>query len=1313
MKSYFCGLLAAAFLFLPFPGRTQETGSKTVKTTIHDRVDTRIDNMRYWMEKAEQGLVPYNPDSPPAPAIFKGSRISAAGVKTTNSPDVPVTNLTDVTESENSVFIDPANANYLLNSNNSTSWTGSTIGTLYGANYFQSANAGIAWTGTPNGAGGSNRGDPTTAIGRNGREYVNYISSSSGQGIAYSDDGNNWATATVAPNPGSLADKNHMWIDNKLTSPYEGNLYVAWTDFGGTDDTEIKISRSVNDGVNWSTPVNISSAVNAGSHNQGVNLQTGPAGQVYAVWAIYDSWPSDETALGFAKSLDGGATYSTPTRILSNLKGIRTTGVSKSHRVNSFPSMAVDISGGPNNGNLYVVWTNIGVPGVNTGTNKSVYISRSVDQGATWSVPVRVNQGPNTAGKEAYFPWISCDPETGTLSVIFYDDRNVSSTQCEVFVAYSTDAGNNWTDFAVSDVAFTPQGIPGLASNYMGDYLGITSKGGKVYPCWTDTRNGLFMTYVSPFELGLNAGFTSSATVICTGTAVTFTDLSTGPPTTWTWSFPGGTPSAYVGQTPPPVTYATPGTYDVSLTVTNASGNDTETKTGFITVKNVIAGFSATPTTVVIGNTVSFTDNSACNPTSWQWSFPGGTPGSYAGQSPPPITYSTLGTYDVSLTVTTASGSDALTRTGYITVTPPIFNMSNGTITTCTGNFFDSGGPDNAYLDNEVYIMTFYPSSPNSMMRFNFTSFATESGYDTLTIYNGPSPASPIIGRYHGTTGPGQVTSSHATGALTFRFRSDVSVTGSGWAADISCYSIAIPPVAAFTASNLAPPVGQTVVFTDQSTNIPTSWSWLISPGTVNYVDGTSATSQNPHVQFLAAGPYTVTLTATNAFGSDDEVKTNYINANNCTISQFPWTEGFENGGVIPGCWTQEQVNNSGVNWVFITGNGGSYPSTAHSGTYNACLKDNNSADNKTRLIAPALNLSNLPNPQLKFWHTQAVWLGDQDYLTVFYKTSPEGTWTQLANYTASITTWTQRTLALPGASSTYYIAFEGNARYGYGVCIDDVEVSSSCATLYPVSISIAASANPVPEGTSVTFTATPVNGGTTPAYQWKVNGTNVTGGTNGEYSYVPQDGDQVVCVLTSDLACATGNPATSNTIEMEVESVPPILTLTNVTVNGTQCFDALQTIFVAGSGSSFLVPQGSSATMIAGSNILFYPGTTVAEGGYLLGYIAPGGPWCGSPAKEVQAGAATVEKARPVRNFFRVYPNPTTGSFTLALNGYVPSETVSVRIFNLRGEQVISVPMVNEMKREISLEGFPAGLYMIRAESGTMSGSARIVKVD
>ena len=474
--------------------------STVLAQNSQETVDTRIDNMGYWKKMAAKGLVPVSPVVPFKQAEYKTSKIDAKSVKTENSPDVPVTNHTDVTESENSVFIDPNNSDYLLNSNNSTSWSGSSVSTLYGANYFQSDDGGLTWGGSYQGAGGSNSGDPTTAISTSGRQYVGYIHSNGGQGVSYSDNGINWTAVQAAPNPGSLADKNHLWIDNSPTSSYNGYLYDAWTPFGGSNDAEIEICRSTDNGENWSSPLNISSAVNAGSHNQGVNIQTGPNGEVYVVWSIYDGWPTDETAIGFAKSTNGGGSYASATRIISNIRGIRTTETSKNMRVNSFPSMAVDISGGPYSGNMYIVWANIGTPGINTGTNISIYMTRSENGGSNWTTPVRVNQGTFASGKEAYFPWITCDPENGTLSVIFYDDRNTSSSSCEVFVANSFDAGDTWEDFVVSDVSFTPSPIPGLASSYMGDYLGITARGGKVYPCWTDNRGGLYMTYVSPFE---------------------------------------------------------------------------------------------------------------------------------------------------------------------------------------------------------------------------------------------------------------------------------------------------------------------------------------------------------------------------------------------------------------------------------------------------------------------------------------------------------------------------------------------------------------------------------------------------------------------------------------------------------------------------------------------------------------------------------------------------------------------------------------------------------------------------------------------
>jgi len=105
--------------------------------------------------------------------------------------------------------------------------------------------------------------------------------------------------------------------------------------------------------------------------------------------------------------------------------------------------------------------------------------------------------------------------------------------------------------------------------------------------------------------------------------------------------------------------------------------------------------------------------------------------------------------------------------------------------------------------------------------------------------------------------------------------------------------------------------------------------------------------------------------------------------------------------------------------------------------------------------------------------------------------------------------------------------------------CITNNPATSNSITmivnpLQPVSVSIAPSLNPVCEGNPVTFTAYPVNGGSPPFFQWKVNGLNV-GTDNSAYSYLPVNGDIVTCVLTSNAICASGSPVTSNALTMTV----------------------------------------------------------------------------------------------------------------------------------------------------------------------------------
>jgi hypothetical protein len=460
------------------------------------QVDTRIDNMGYWQACAALGLVPVQPATKIPPAVYLGTKVfNNRGVMITDSPDVPTTTQTS-TQSENSLNVDPNNKNHMLNSNNSTPQP--STGSIYGADWLDSGDGGLTWGGSIQGPGGGNSGDPAACINLSGRYFVGYIDNAYGQSVSYSDNqGSTWSVVKVGTGSMlNMLDKNHLWVDNSPTSPFKGNLYDGWM-----YSNQINISYSNTNGTSWSAPKAISSGTAAGSHNQGENFKTGPNGEVYCLWAVYDSWPSDEKALGFSKSLDGGVTWTTAVRAINNIRGTRTTGVTQNMRTNSFPSMTVDLSNGPNRGTIYAVWPNIGVPGVNTGNDVDVYMIKSTDQGATWSTPSKVNQDASGLGKKHYLSWIACDPTSGQLVVVFYDNRNVASNMAETWMAWSQDAGATWQDMRVSDVSFTPSPIPNMASQYMGDYLGIDIYGGMAYPCWTDTRSGHCMTYVSPIAL--------------------------------------------------------------------------------------------------------------------------------------------------------------------------------------------------------------------------------------------------------------------------------------------------------------------------------------------------------------------------------------------------------------------------------------------------------------------------------------------------------------------------------------------------------------------------------------------------------------------------------------------------------------------------------------------------------------------------------------------------------------------------------------------------------------------------------------------
>ncbi len=196
---------------------------------------------------------------------------------------------------------------------------------------------------------------------------------------------------------------------------------------------------------------------------------------------------------------------------------------------------------------------------------------------------------------------------------------------------------------------------------------------------------------------------------------------------------------------------------------------------------------------------VNFT-SASLGATTYAWSFPGGNPDTSNLQNPA-VTYNALGTYDVRLIISSASG---IKDTAYISQFVRIQNrllMQTGSASTCNTGFFDSGGSDGFYRDSENFTYTINPSEVGNKVRVSFSSFSTESCCDFLRIYNGPNTNSPLMGTYGGSNLPPTLTSTHSSGALTFNWTTDGSVIAEGWAANISCITPAPMAFAALRAS--------------------------------------------------------------------------------------------------------------------------------------------------------------------------------------------------------------------------------------------------------------------------------------------------------------------------------------------------------------------------------------------------------------------------------------------------------------------------------------------------------------------------------
>ncbi len=230
------------------------------------------------------------------------------------------------------------------------------------------------------------------------------------------------------------------------------------------------------------------------------------------------------------------------------------------------------------------------------------------------------------------------------------------------FTDQSTNDPTSW-DWFFGDGTTSTEQNPAHTYESAGTYtvtLTATNDGGSD----TETRTD-YITVTPPPPA---ADFTADPAGGNAPLTVQFTDESTGNVTSWLWDFGDGKTSTVQN---PAHTYKSAGTYAVTLNASNAYGEDTKTRTDYVTVlKPPAADFTADPTGGNAPLTVQFTDESTGNTETWLWTF--GDGGTSTAQNPM-HTYKTPGNYTVNLSVE----GEICTKSGYIKVIPVLFGDAN------------------------------------------------------------------------------------------------------------------------------------------------------------------------------------------------------------------------------------------------------------------------------------------------------------------------------------------------------------------------------------------------------------------------------------------------------------------------------------------------------------------------------------------------------------------------------------------------------------------------------------------------------------
>ena len=350
-----------------------------------------------------------------------------------------------------------------------------------GSRFYPSTNGGASWADVllP---GQFNLGDPALTFDADGNAYFAYIGTFSHSGIYVNkstDGGLSWkptATPVLEHSSGAPFEDKEWIVCDWNPGSRHGWVYIAWTQFdeygssSPSDSSRILFARSTNGGTSFSSALRIDDrggdAIDSDNTVEGCMPAVGIDGSIYCCWA-------GPRGLVFDRSTNAGVSFGVD-RVISDQPGGWDFPINGIYRCNGLPVTKVDISGSAHRGRIYVHWSD------NRNGDYDLFLLHSDDGGTTWSSRKRINDDPVSNGKDQFMSWLDVDPVTGTVYCVFYDRRGQSGVATDVYFAYSNDGGDHFINEKISATPFTPN-----PSVFFGDYIGIAAYGGHVRPLWT------------------------------------------------------------------------------------------------------------------------------------------------------------------------------------------------------------------------------------------------------------------------------------------------------------------------------------------------------------------------------------------------------------------------------------------------------------------------------------------------------------------------------------------------------------------------------------------------------------------------------------------------------------------------------------------------------------------------------------------------------------------------------------------------------------------------------------------------------------